>query len=366
MDTVATHLGPGESHGDEEAAPIPTVVMVIPAYNSERQVRKALDSALRQDYPNLRILALDDHSTDGTWTVLQEYAQRVEVVRNESNLGFAQNLNKGLYLAGSADLLFVHQDDVCLVQPDYVARAARYFADPRIAAVCGQAEQSFHQPFLKRAMTRLLNNDARDEQITETSYSLLKADMLRVSALREVGGFSFALSRSLGIEDQILAKRVRAGGYRIVKDPSLTYQLDYARSESLSAFLVKEADAGRNLGYALALGHISASPSMSRETLTKRNYRLSQVVFAGVVGISTLWFLYGSAHGRIGVGSVFLLRILVHLRRAQRFSLREKPLYAAVALLHDCFFSAGWALGAALGLLQRLSGLFHSAQRRGA
>jgi len=142
MDTVATHHEPHGSHGGETAGPLPTVVIVIPAYNSERQIRKALDSALRQDYPNLRILALDDHSTDGTWTVLQEYAQYVEVIHNDSNLGFAQNLNKGLDMAGSADLLFVHQDDVCLVQPDYVARAARYFADPRIAAVGGQGEQS--------------------------------------------------------------------------------------------------------------------------------------------------------------------------------------------------------------------------------
>jgi glycosyltransferase involved in cell wall biosynthesis len=364
MDTVATHLGPGESHGDETAVLLPTVVMVIPAYNSERQVRKALDSALRQDYPNLRILTLDDHSTDGTWMVLQEYAQRVEVVRNESNLGFAQNLNKGLYLAGSADLLFVHQDDVCLVQPDYVARAARYFGDPRIAAVCGQAEHSFHQPFLKRAMTRLLNNDARDEQITETSYSLLKADMLRVSALHEVGGFDFALTRSLGLEDQVLASRLRAAGFRMLKDPSLSYHLDYARTDSLWSFFIKEADAGRNLGHALVFGLIDPGPTLSKETSIKRNYRLSQVAFAGATGLSVLWLLYAPLSGAVALGSVLALRILIHLVRARGFSPRERLLYTAAAVVHDLFFSAGWALGAGVGLLKRLSVWRQSARRQ--
>ncbi len=59
----------------------PRVSILVPARNEERNLKACLDSLLQQDYPNLEILVLDDHSTDGTAAILRAYEQADSRVR---------------------------------------------------------------------------------------------------------------------------------------------------------------------------------------------------------------------------------------------------------------------------------------------
>src|ERR1700730_4976263 len=53
---------------------LPRVSIVIPARNEERNIREALQSILRQDYPNLEFIVMNDRSTDRTGAILAEMA----------------------------------------------------------------------------------------------------------------------------------------------------------------------------------------------------------------------------------------------------------------------------------------------------
>jgi glycosyltransferase involved in cell wall biosynthesis len=55
---------------------MPEVEVLLATYHGERFLREQIDSILAQDYPALRILARDDGSSDGTPTILAEYASR--------------------------------------------------------------------------------------------------------------------------------------------------------------------------------------------------------------------------------------------------------------------------------------------------
>jgi glycosyltransferase involved in cell wall biosynthesis len=59
-----------------DAANQDLVEILLATYNGERFLRAQIDSILAQDYPNLRVLARDDGSTDQTVPILHEYAQR--------------------------------------------------------------------------------------------------------------------------------------------------------------------------------------------------------------------------------------------------------------------------------------------------
>ena len=67
-------------------------------YNRSHLLANALDSVLDEDYPELRLLVIDDGSTDGTSELLERYSPdpRVEVVRHESNLGVLAARNTAL------------------------------------------------------------------------------------------------------------------------------------------------------------------------------------------------------------------------------------------------------------------------------
>ncbi len=63
----------------------PKVIAVIPAYNSAGFVEKSVTSLLRQDYPFLRKMVIDDCSRDNTAGFLRKYEHDIEVLRNQTN-----------------------------------------------------------------------------------------------------------------------------------------------------------------------------------------------------------------------------------------------------------------------------------------
>jgi glycosyltransferase involved in cell wall biosynthesis len=79
---------------------LPSVTVVVTAYNHERFVAEAIDSALRQDYPAelVDVVVVNDGSADGTRAVLDaRYGAepRVRLIHQE-NRGFVGAVNRGL------------------------------------------------------------------------------------------------------------------------------------------------------------------------------------------------------------------------------------------------------------------------------
>ncbi len=103
--------------------PSPLVSVVLASYNGERFLREQLESILQQTYKNLEIIAVDDFSTDSSAEILMEFArrdQRIRFFRNESNLGYTANFERGLRLAKGDFIAPCDQDDLWF--PGKIAR----------------------------------------------------------------------------------------------------------------------------------------------------------------------------------------------------------------------------------------------------
>ena len=73
---------------------LPKVSIGMPAYNSERSIRAALDSLLNQSYGKFELIISDNHSSDHTADICREYKDtdsRVVYFRQNTNLGAARN-----------------------------------------------------------------------------------------------------------------------------------------------------------------------------------------------------------------------------------------------------------------------------------
>ena len=101
------------------------VDVVIDNYNYGRYVRQAVDSALAQTHANVRVVVVDDGSTDGSPAVLERYADRVELVLKE-NGGQASALNAGLARCSGDVVIFLDADDA--LDPTAAAQVAEVFA----------------------------------------------------------------------------------------------------------------------------------------------------------------------------------------------------------------------------------------------
>ena len=95
----------------------PTLSVIIPALNEEREIEKSLESVLAQDYPGLEVIVLDDRSTDRTGEILDAMKERyegLEVIHIETLpngwLGKNHALYKGVKQAKGEWLLFTDAD----------------------------------------------------------------------------------------------------------------------------------------------------------------------------------------------------------------------------------------------------------------
>ncbi|MCL1868504.1 MAG: glycosyltransferase [Paludibacter sp.] len=93
------------------------VSVIIPCYNAEQYVEKAVLSIMQQTYANLEIICIDDCSTDKTFEILSRLAEkdeRIMLVRNEINLKLTDTLNKGVDLASGYYIARMDADDFSL------------------------------------------------------------------------------------------------------------------------------------------------------------------------------------------------------------------------------------------------------------
>lgn len=91
----------------------PTVSILIPVYNAESFLQECFDSIINQSYSNLQIVAIDDGSTDGSFSIMLDYAEkdtRFEIYQ-QVNQGVSATRNHLLEKVKGDYVLFVDSDD---------------------------------------------------------------------------------------------------------------------------------------------------------------------------------------------------------------------------------------------------------------
>lgn len=114
----------------------PVISVCIPTYNGAKYFRECLDSILAQTLTEFELLIVDDHSSDDTLKIAQEYADRdarIRVTKNERNLGLVGNWNRCIELAQGEWIKFVFQDDLIA---EKCLEKMMFFKDSGIPIVC--------------------------------------------------------------------------------------------------------------------------------------------------------------------------------------------------------------------------------------
>jgi glycosyltransferase involved in cell wall biosynthesis len=104
----------------EESAVRPLATFVLYAYNEERYIREAIESAFAQTYSPMEVVLSDDGSTDRTFEIMQEMAadyrgpHQILLNRNEKNIGIGSQLNSAVAMTRGTLILLANGDDVSL------------------------------------------------------------------------------------------------------------------------------------------------------------------------------------------------------------------------------------------------------------
>jgi hyaluronan synthase len=148
------------------AAPLPTLTVIIPAYNEGAMVEKAVSHVAGSDYPadRLEIICIDDGSQDDTWEFIQRACRRfphlVKAIRFPANRGKKEALYAG-FSQGRGEV-FITVDSDSVIEPEALRHlVSPLMQDEKMGAVAGNVKVfNRHQSLMgKMQGVRFINLD---------------------------------------------------------------------------------------------------------------------------------------------------------------------------------------------------------------
>lgn len=171
----------------------PTASIVIPTYNGRSYLSECLASLKAQTWQGTRVIVVDNASADGTAEFLKSDYPSVELIRLETNTGFAGGCNIGAKAAQGDWIVFLNNDTV--VEPDWLENLLTTAASDEKMGAC-------------TSKIRMLSDrqrlDAIGSYLTPSGFlrhtGLLENDQGQYDSLRQIfspKGVSFAIRKEL-------------------------------------------------------------------------------------------------------------------------------------------------------------------------
>lgn len=116
------------------------VSIIVPVYNSERFIRRCLDSLINQTYSNIEIILVNDGSNDKSKELIEEYAasdNRISLY-SQKNQGVSVARNAGVDRAKGQYVMFVDADDY--IEPNMVAEMVSKLQYEKTIVFCDNTE----------------------------------------------------------------------------------------------------------------------------------------------------------------------------------------------------------------------------------
>jgi cellulose synthase/poly-beta-1,6-N-acetylglucosamine synthase-like glycosyltransferase len=206
---------------------IPTVSMVIAAYNEEKVIRDKMENCMAIDYPKgkFEIIVGSDGSSDRTNEIVKSYEiSGVKLINYTDRRGKISVLNRTVPQASGE--IVVLSDANTIYEPDAVRKLIRHFNDKRIGVVCGK-------------LILLTKDKKQAEEGYYWKYEcMLKAMESKLGALLGANGGIYALRKELFepipdntiVDDFVIAMKVKEKGFDIIFEQEAIAYEDAAQS----------------------------------------------------------------------------------------------------------------------------------------
>jgi GT2 family glycosyltransferase len=214
-------------------APQPLVYVIVLAWNHLEETLTTLESLLQSDYANLRVVVVDNASTDGTPAAVRARFPAVEVLESPTNVGISGGYNLGLKhaLHAGADYAAVANNDL-VTDPAMLANlVAALEADPQAGMAMPKIYHyfgdrtrlwcpgAFWRPFPPEVKMILDVPDGPQFDVQRPiDFAPSCFLLIRRAALERVGVFDTGYF--FYYDDWDFSARMRAGGYHILFVPT--------------------------------------------------------------------------------------------------------------------------------------------------
>jgi len=217
------------------------IAIVVLNYNKKPDLLEALESIYASDYPNFKVVVVDNDSTDGSADAVAEHFPQAHLIRNPENTGVSMGRNTGWrYADEHYDFDYViFLDDDTVVTTDFLSKLVdAYRRHPEAGVLAGKAFTNFEKNQLMSVGIRAnlytgLVYDLGVGECDEGQYEEPReidaaggfAFMVRANLFRELNAFDERYS-PYGWEDVDFSLRARNAGFtvRYVPDARLCHK----------------------------------------------------------------------------------------------------------------------------------------------
>jgi glycosyltransferase involved in cell wall biosynthesis len=213
---------------------VPAVSVILPAYNCEKFIGKAIQSVLQQTFTDFELIIINDGSTDNTESIINEFDdQRIVYLKNSNNQGLVYTLNKAITQANGKYIARMDADDICL--HERLAKQKTFLDQNKDITVVASTIEFINEQEEKTGIWKLDRQTITSAQIRR---AILKQNciahptvMVRSEILKQLKYKEYQKN----IEDYDLWLRMLNQGYKIAKldEPLLLYRIHDASVTSI-------------------------------------------------------------------------------------------------------------------------------------
>jgi len=205
---------------------VPAVSVILPAYNCEKFIGKAIESVLQQTFTDFELIIINDGSTDNTEPVVHTFNdQRIVYLKNSSNHGLIYSLNKAITHVNGKYIARMDSDDICL--PGRLAKQKTFLDQNGNITVVASTIEFINEQEEKTGSWKLDRQTITPAQIKR---AILQQNciahptvMMRTEIIKKLKYKEYQKN----IEDYDLWLRLLNRGYKIAKldEPLLLYRV---------------------------------------------------------------------------------------------------------------------------------------------
>ncbi|UFX82761.1 glycosyltransferase family 2 protein [Candidatus Absconditicoccus praedator] len=214
---------------------MPKISVIMPVYNTEKYISETIESILNQTFKDFEFVIIDDYSNDGTFQILQSYANqdsRIKLIQNPENIGVVKTRNK-LFSKVSPEskyIAIIDSDDIA--EPDRLQKQFDFLEENNEYSIVGSNITIIDENGQKIGQRKYPSNH---EQVSKT---ILKKSplaqpvvMIRKKDLEKVGYYNEEFERC---QDYELWFRFFDAGYKIanIQENLLNYRVFEGQGKS--------------------------------------------------------------------------------------------------------------------------------------
>ncbi len=207
----------------------PKVAIIILTCNQKKMLEEALESVIKKtDYKNYKIFLVDNGSEDRHDLMVKKEFPKVEVIRNEKNLGYGKGNNIGIKRASKTykpDYFILLNDDIEIIHENWLNKMIKIAeSDEKIGLVGSQAIypngnfQSSGGYLKKWRITQSL--EFEEGIILDVDHLDIVCTLVKKEVMNKIKGFDEIFTPFL-LEDTDYCLRAKKAGYSVKLDTSV-------------------------------------------------------------------------------------------------------------------------------------------------